>query len=389
MKPIIVVFIGGYLPGKKYGGPVTSIENFVNQFSDIYDIRIICNDHDFKESKRYETISLGWNKVGNALVYYTNEKNYSEKNFQEIISDFSSRIICFYLSGVYYIKMNYNAIKVSRKHNIPVILAPRGDLMKSTIAMKSYKKKIKKLVFLNVVKLLRVFRGVFFQATSDEEDYGAKRYLGIPSDYIYNIPNLPVVYKKKKQINKKKNTLHILFISRLMVKKNPLLAIQIIEKVDPKYNIIFDIYGPKEDISYWKKCEEAIESANINNERLKINYLGSLNPEEAKDIYRQYDCFLFPTASENYGHVIVEAMFSDCPVILSKGTTPWDDYNNNGGYVIELQKKDDFVNVIEKLARMDNIEYKNLIIKNREYTEKKFQLNKLRQKYKEMIEQVS
>lgn len=40
IKPIVFIFIGGYLPAKKQGGPVTSIRNFVEHFSSKYEIRI-------------------------------------------------------------------------------------------------------------------------------------------------------------------------------------------------------------------------------------------------------------------------------------------------------------------------------------------------------------
>ena len=91
----IVIFIGGYLPGKKYGGPVTSLENFTNQLHDNYDIRIICSDHDFKETDRYKSITDGWNQVGFAKVFYTNERDYSEEKFYEIIKDFSNDVVMF------------------------------------------------------------------------------------------------------------------------------------------------------------------------------------------------------------------------------------------------------------------------------------------------------
>lgn len=387
MKPVVVVFIGGYLPGRKYGGPVTSIENFANRFCHDYDIRVICNDHDFKETKRYDGISDGWNKVGNALVYYTNEKYYDCKSFESIISEFRDNVMFFYLSGIYYIKMNHAAIRLSRKCHIPVILAPRGDLMKNTIAMKSKKKMIKKLVFLSVAKFTNMFHGVVFQATSDEEEAGLKNYLGITKERIFNVYNLPTISKEKTKLEKSKDALKVLFISRIMVKKNPLLAIQIIEQVNENYNIEFDIYGPKEDEDYWNECQNTIKRVNETKNNIKINYLGSLPPTKAKEIYGQYDCFLFPTVSENYGHVIVEAMFSDCPVILSKGTTPWDDYHNNGGFAIALSETKGFVNAIQTLAEMNSNEYQAIIMKNRKYTESKFQVGLLKQKYRKMIEQ--
>ena len=100
-KPVIFIFIGGYLPGKKYGGPVTSIENFVNHLCSKYEMRIVCNDHDFNETEKYPGIKPGWNPLGNALAWFLNEKDYSVSTFYELMKPFSDRIVCVYLSGIY------------------------------------------------------------------------------------------------------------------------------------------------------------------------------------------------------------------------------------------------------------------------------------------------
>lgn len=385
MKKTIVIFIGGYLPGKKYGGPVTSLENFINQMCDQYNIRVICSDHDFKDEKRYENISNGWNQVGNAQVYYINEKEYSYKSFLEIVNPFYEEIEFFYLSGIYYIKMNYAAMKVAKKINKPVLLAPRGDLMKNTISMNSKVKMIKKLTFLKIAKIFNVFSNIYFQSTSNEETLGLKKYLGIPKDRIFEVVNMPMLKNSNNVHLKKKNELRIMFISRLMVKKNLYFAIDVVGKINKKYNVIFDIYGPKEDLEYWSKCEKKITQVNKLNSNCIISYKGSLNPNEAKNIYEKYDCFLFPTTSENYGHVIAESMLSDCPVILSKGTTPWDDYNENGGYVISLEEPNRFTECLEKIAEMDNQDYNELIQLNRKYIDNKFKIKALKKEYLKMI----
>lgn len=385
MKETIVIFIGGYLPGKKYGGPVTSLENFTNQLHDLYDIRIICSDHDFKDPNPYKEIKEGWNQVGFAKVFYTNEKAYSSNKFREIIKEFSDNIIMFYLSGIYYIKMNYAAINLGRQLNIPVLLAPRGDLMKNTIAMKSKIKMMKKLSFLAFCRATNLFKGVYFQSTSIEETTGLKKYLGIQQSRIFEIENLPVMPRLKKNIQKERYHLKILFISRLMVKKNPLFALEVVSNISDEYQITFDLYGPTEDQAYWDKCKSKIDEINQRKANIKVVYRGSLNPQQAKLVYGNYDCFLFPTISENYGHVIVESMFSDCPVILSKGTTPWDDYNLNGGYVCDLKNSYDFTQALEEIADMNSDEYKELLQMNRKYIEHKFNVTKLKQQYLNVI----
>ena len=303
----IVIFIGGYLPGKKYGGPVTSLENFTNQLHDNYDIRIICSDHDFKETNRYKGITDGWNQVGFAKVFYTNERDYSEEKFYEIIKDFSNDVVMFYLSGIYYIKMNYAAIRLARKLSIPILLAPRGDLMKNSITMKSKAKMIKKLTFLTLCKYANLFKGVYFQSTSDEETDGLHKYLAITDNRIFQIPNMPVMKHERTNYIKKENEIRIVFISRLMVKKNPLLALKAVQSIDDKYKVQFDLFGPKEDEEYWQECSTLIDTINSTKKNIEVSYKGALDPQAAKRVYDAYDCFLFPTRSENYGHVIVEA----------------------------------------------------------------------------------
>lgn len=388
MNKTIVIFIGGYLPGQKYGGPVTSLENFANHLHKEFDIKIVCNDHDFKETSKYTTIHSGWNKVGNAEVYYLDEKEYSENTFSEILEPLKNTLAMFYLSSIYYISMNLPAIKLGRKYGVSVLLAPRGDLMKNSISMKSWHKKLKKLAYLKACRYTNIFNGVFFQSTSDEETIGLKKYLGIEKERIFQIENFPVIPTPKDVIKKKQDNVKVLFISRLMVKKNPRLAIEAISQVSDKFQVIFDIYGPTEDESYWKECETLISAINQTRSNIQVTYKGSLSPQQAKKIYKSYDCMIFPTISENYGHVIVEAMFSDCPVILSRGTTPWDDYDSNGGFICDLSCTDQFTQALEKVAEMNTDEYKDLLRKNREYIKKKFNVDKLKKEYLHMINEL-
>jgi hypothetical protein len=103
--------------------------------------------------------------------------------------------------------------------------------------------------------------------------------------------------------------------------KNLLNAIKFFRGI--KGSATFDIYGPKEDESYWKECEEAIKGLPVN---IVVNYKGVLSHDEIHRTFCQYDAFLFPTQSENYGHVIVEALVTNCVPII-RDQTPWTDMN--------------------------------------------------------------
>ena len=109
----------------------------------------------------------------------------------------------------------------------------------------------------------------------------------------------------------------------------------------------------------------------------------------AKHIYDEYDCFLFPTFSENYGHVIVESLFSGCPVVISKGTTPFDDCHEKAGFTVRLDSQRDFTRYLEKIADMDELQYAKLCESIDDYVAEKFQIDKLRQDYLKMIATIS
>ncbi len=373
-----MIFIGGYLPGQKYGGPVTSIYNFTEAFGDDYDIRIVCCDHDFGSSVRYSNITDGWNRVGKAQVRYLADEACDRKHFRAIFEEEKPDVI--YGSGIMHFKFNAPMLLEAKKQRIPVLLAPRGDICENALKIKAWKK----VPFLKAMKLTKFFDGVFFHATMQEEKDNLLKYLNVKEDKVFILPNMSAVATHRKNYTKDENMLRIIFISRIQSKKNLLAAIKAVNGMHK--NAVFDIYGPLENEEYWDQCQKEIAKSP---ENVKILYKGALAPQEAKNIYTNYDCFLFPTLSENYGHVIAEALLHDCPIIISKGTTPWDDV----AVVMEecVQKLDDiegFTNCLDKMSAMNNEQYQVVLKNLRQYTEHKFDTDALKAQYVEMFNQV-
>lgn len=174
--------------------------------------------------------------------------------------------------------------------------------------------------------------------------------------------------------------MNIVFISRIHKKKNLLYAIEIVQKL--KGIINFDIYGPIEQKDYWKQCETVI---NKTRKEIKIEYKGIVEPMKINEIFDDYDCMLFPTLSENYGHIIAESVLNNCPIIISKNTTPWDDVDNNGGYVIDLQCQETFVEVLNNMTQMNNYQYNKLKTRLNDYKNRKIDIDDLKIKYTEMF----
>ena len=363
MRKKVLVFNGYYIPAKKYGGPTTSLAAIVENCSDDYEFYIVAANHDLNDDKVFDNIHDGWNQVGKAQVLYIdlNEINYKPKKIRELLKEVKPDLV--WLVGILVPADKWFVAPECRKLGIPYLISPRGEVCENTFHLKYRKKKI----VADAAKLLGVYKNAWYHATSEEERDGLVKYYGAPRDRIFLVPNIASnLHAKERKIEKKPGELRVVFISRIQEKKNLLTAIKAVNQLAGE--VVFDIYGPMEEPEYWNKCEEEIKKASHN---VKISYCGALPPELVGLTFAKYHCFLFPTISENYGHVIVEALSNCCPVVLSKGTTPWDDIDGVAGFVSDLHSISSYVERLTILSKMDSVEYDLFCKRTAEYYEDK------------------
>ncbi|WP_031553345.1 glycosyltransferase family 4 protein [Oribacterium sp. FC2011] len=371
----ILLFYMGYIPGQRYGGPVTSMYHFSEMFGEEIDVKIVCKDHDFLKKNRYEDIDDGWNSVGKAKVLYLDDSRFNKKEFELIIDTEMPDVI--YSSSIFLAELTLPLLTIAKKKRIPMILAPRGELSIDRIRSKWWKK----IPYLWMLRTRNMLKGIKIQATSQAERDDIINRLGVETGNIFLVENIPCTRAFKENINKKSGTLRIVATSRIQKKNNQLYSIKLVNQL--KSNIFFDIYGPKEDPDYWAECEKEIKKAPKN---VKYTYRGVLPLTEIEKVYLQYDCLLHPTHSENYGHVIVEALCHDCPIVISKGTTPWDSVQDEGaGYCCAINDESYFIDSLEKIAQMNNEQYMQLVDNTRRYTNK-LHMDVIKKKYRDMFE---
>lgn len=350
----ILAFNDYYIPAVKCGGPVTSIRNAVVALKDEFEFYIEAANHDFGDNTPFPGIDDEWYNVGLAHVRYhkDGELDFNLKKMETFIREVKPDIMWF--SGLLVPNKIHNAIRVGEKLGLPVVISPRGEASPDRMCLKGYKK----YPYAAFVSILGIYKkkNVFFHATSDDEIIGLKKYFHIDQKRIFKVPNIGVVACERLAMKKNAGELRIMFISRIHEVKNLHFAIRAVNKM--KSNATFDIYGPIESEEYWKICEGEIKKAP---ENVHINYCGKVDPNEVGDVYQKYDCFLFPTLNENYGHVIAEALANGCQVVLSKGTTPWDDLHLKAGYVCQLDEIDSFTEALESIAAESEKDFKKAV----------------------------
>jgi glycosyltransferase involved in cell wall biosynthesis len=99
--------------------------------------------------------------------------------------------------------------------------------------------------------------------------------------------------------------------------KNHLEIIKVLHSI--KQQVIWHIYGPVKDESYWYLCNKAINELPPN---IQVIYHGAIPPDQVASALKKIQVFILPSKSENFGHAIFEALSAGKPVITTD-TTPF------------------------------------------------------------------
>jgi len=320
-KPIILCFTDYFLPGFRAGGALRTIVNFVDRFGLDFDIRIVTCDRDFKDSKPFSCVQVNtWNIVGNASVLYVSPDRLTLWGIANILSEFPYDVL--YLNSFFSTRFTTFPLLVrfvGVSPRVPCVIAPRGEFSTGALALKS----IKKILYIAVTSLFGLYRDLTWQASSTRERDDILRVLSyVRSCDIHVAPDLASVSRSPStqflpSHRSQRFSLRLCFLSRISPMKNLDFALRVLAHV--RANVIFTIYGPKEDPDYWLTCKGFISKLPDN---IDVVYKGEVHPQDVKFQLSQHDLFFLPSRGENYGHVIYEALDAGLPVLISD-QTPW------------------------------------------------------------------
>ena len=320
-KPNINVFLDYYLPGNLAGGPIRTIANMVKGLSNDFNFKLVTRDRDLGEKNKYDKIKTRvWiNKDNNSVMYINPFIN--NLYFIKLLK--STEYDLIYLNSFFSYWATLNILiyrKLGLIKNVPIILAPRGEFSPSALEIK----KKKKYFFIKFANFFNLYNGIIWQASSEDEKTFISTFLDVNFEFksvdtkIFVAPdlveNFNTKYSELKIVNKK-SKLHVLFLSRIVRIKNLNFLINVLSKID--HEILFSIYGPAEDYTYWLECQELLSNLPKN---INWKYHGPVEHERIHQIFEENDVMFLPTKGENFGHVIFEALQNGLPVVLSNKT---------------------------------------------------------------------
>ncbi len=314
-RPCVLVATSYYEPGFRAGGPIRSLVNLVEALGNEFEFRIITSDRDLGESSAYAGICTDrWIPHKRAQVMYLRPGLNFLARLRAVTLDVQFDTL--YLNSIFARSFSILPLWLRSFGIIPrrrVVCAPRGELEAAALERRAIRKK----AYLGLIKSAGLIHDTIWHATSESEQNGIQRVFGSNAiiEYIPPVVTLPSAFidPPKKRVGE----LLVVYIARIHPHKNLRSALSALSKVHGK--VIFSIYGPIEDMAYWREC--CLEIASLP-KGIEATYRGVLEHNDVRTAIGANHVLLQPTKSENFGHTIFEALAAARPVIIGNAT-PW------------------------------------------------------------------
>jgi glycosyltransferase involved in cell wall biosynthesis len=339
-RPTILVLLGCFWPGNDSSGPNQSFKALATARGDEFDFRLVARDRPTgapSEGANTQT----WVDLGFARARYRQIGRLGAKNLRELINQTPHDAL--WLNSMFDREFSLPALALRRLGLIarkPTLLSPRGEFGAGALDIKAGRKRL----FFDIARRADLWRGVTLHATSEIE--AADMTKGAAgANQIVVAPNIRLPPDQTPFVASADGALRLAFVGRIVPVKQLDYALGVLGGVKARVN--FEIFGPAEDEGYWRRCQEIIA-------RLPPHVRARWHGETSNDgiIARlaETDLFFLPTAGENFGHAIFEALASGVPVLISD-QTPWRDLEQSrAGWDLPLATPERFAAAIETLA---------------------------------------
>jgi len=362
---IVTILYDWFYPAYKAGGPIQSLVNLTGALGNQIDIQIICRHTDYDDS------ILGvptdeWIGFNGSRVYYNTRRF---KAIRRIVDNDS----VIFINGIY--SPIYSLLPIIFLRNRKIV-SVRGMLHPGGLESKRFKKRI----FFRIWKVLGLHRRCEYHATDELEMSFIKTEFG-QEVKVWVVPNLPRIMGYMPLPGKIPGELRLCTVALISPLKNHLLVLKALASC--KDAVQYDIYGPVKNTDYWVECMHVIETLPKN---IQVRYHGDVHPNQVAKVLAKCHVYIQPSAAENFGHSIYEAMTCGRPVITSF-FTPWLNLEErNAGKNVEITGTKAIEDAISYFAARDKIEIEGLGLSARRLALDAMDLENVKKQYLEMFE---
>lgn len=342
----VAVFAPMFPPAFLGGGPIRTLDALVGEAPKDWQVRVLTSDRDLGGGARLPVLSNDWVVTGRASAYYmtTDQLRGIWNGFLSLrrekpdllyfnsFFDLLFSIVPQLFSGVFFVGRPMR------------LLAPRGEFSVGALAIRARKKTL----FIGLFKALRLHKKLVWHASTELEAVDIRRIWGAEAVVLVREDETHLPVLAAAPAASKSTDLRAIFLGRIVPKKGLLILLEALQSVTVPVQV--DIYGGEEDVRYAEACHRAAAGAAPD---VLVNFMGSVLPKDVRAHFNSYDVFLMPTAGENFGHVIAEALSTSCPVMCTD-TTPWTTLLDAGaGAVVRSTAPSDWRKAIDSYAALN------------------------------------
>ncbi len=361
-RPVVLTTVPFYLPGFKGGGKLVTVRNLVAGLSRQFQFKVLTADRDLGDRHSYEGVPTNrWIAGADCEIFYADAQLLPLPSIREQLSRDDYDIL--HLNTVFSRPFGIVPLLLQRFGRIarrPMVIAPRGELAPGALAIKPTRKRS----FLTTARSLGLFNGATWQASGEEEARDIRNIVGAGARIAIGPDLLGADYQtwRSSRYCKNPGQLDVIFLSRITPKKNLHLAIETLRGLEG--DITFRIVGPIDDPHYWARCQKTIAGLRSN---IRIDYCGPIATSEVGSCFGRHGLLLLPTANENFGFVILEALLAGCPVLISD-QTPWRHLSEKGiGWDMPLSRPDLMRATLKHCIEMDGETHRRMSNRAREF----------------------
>lgn len=356
-RPTLLVTVPNYLPGYKAGGAIRTVSAMCRQLQDDFRFKILTSDRDAGDDSPYPDIRRdAWvsRPEAEVQVQYLSPRNQGIAGLRRAITSASPDLL--YLNGIYHPVFVLRPLMLRRLGLIPdtpVVIAARGHLSPGAMAVKAWRKRL----YIHFLRICRLLDGAVFQASDAMERREIRDVL--PGADARVAPNVTPQTRpgngsdaEPEPLRKAPGSLRAVFLSRISPKKNLLGALKACRQISKSLTLC--VVGPVGDERYWDECQRYIERLP---NQVEVVYHGAVAHDDVPKTLKDHHLFFLPSHSENYGHVIREALEAGRPVLISD-QTPWRGLEDSGaGWVCPVSDTACFSRRLEYCVEMTHEEF--------------------------------
>jgi glycosyltransferase involved in cell wall biosynthesis len=361
---LILHIIPSYFPATYWGGPVHSMYELNNAITTNPGIKLTVATTDSAGPKLKDKIRIDdYSIFPNYKVYYFRRVAGRSISLSLIFSlpKLIHETDIIHLSAAYSFPIlpSFLLCRVFRK---PLVWSPCGAILDTYTLSFSPKKKIK-AVWEKIINLLISPKKMVLHTTSIREKEVTEKYITRARPVV--IPHgIDIPTFSARNQDRKKELLHLLFLSRLDPKKgleNLFAALCLLNDS----SITLEVCGDG-DPAYVRSLIREKNSCGLPDSR--VHFAGEVTGERKEAAFRNADVFILPSYSESFGIAIAEALSHGLPVIASRNT-PWEGVETNRcGLWIE----NDPASIAAAIMRIREMDLAEMGINGREWMQRDY-----------------